>query len=102
MRGVRKRIKVVAQIFVKQCVVTNLIVERLELFGRGQLAVDEEPGNFEERRLLSQLIDWVATIAQDSLITIDECDCRLGGGSVDKPVVERCETGLTREATDVD
>jgi hypothetical protein len=36
----------------------------------------QQPCDFEEARLLGQLLDGITAIAQDALVAIDESDCR--------------------------
>ncbi len=51
VRGVRHALEVVAHVFVQQGVAANLAVERRELIGGGQLAVDQQVGDLEKARL---------------------------------------------------
>lgn len=48
----------------------------------GKLAVEEEEGGFEERRLLGELLDGISTVAQDAGLSVDEGDVGLDDGSV--------------------
>ena len=45
----------------------------------GQLAVDQQVGDLEVGRLLGQLLDRVAAVAQDAGVAVELGDGRLGG-----------------------
>src|SRR4030081_3733630 len=94
----RERTEEALQVFVKQGVPADLLVEVGKLARRGQLAVDEQPRDLEERRVLGDLLDRVAAVAEDAGIAVDVGDGRPGRCRVDEAVVERRESGLTREA----
>lgn len=57
-------------------VLHHFLGKALELFGGGELAVDEEEGGLEEVRLLSELLDGVTTVLKDTLLSVDERDAR--------------------------
>ena len=50
----------------------DLFVEGLELFFVGELSVNNQESSFQEVRLLGKLLNWVSSVLQDSLLTIDE------------------------------
>ena len=50
----------------------------------GQFAVVEQVGHLEVRRVLGQLLDRIAAIAQDAEVAVDEGDGRLGGRGVEE------------------
>jgi len=102
VRVVRQRIEEAAQVLVQQGVTTDAGVELVEFTRAGQLAVNEQPGRLEEARVLGDLLDRVAAIAEDALLAVDEGDRRAGGRRVDEPRVERGEPGLAGEGGDVD
>src|SRR5262245_23312729 len=49
----------------------DLLRPLLELRIRRQLPEDDEIGRFEIRRMLCQLLDWIAAILEHALIAID-------------------------------
>jgi hypothetical protein len=54
-------------------------LEILELLGGGQIAVEQQVADFEEMRLLGQLVDGIAAIEQLALVAIDIGDGRFAG-----------------------
>mmetsp|Transcript_33784 Transcript_33784/g.41767 ORF Transcript_33784/g.41767 Transcript_33784/m.41767 type:complete len:337 (+) Transcript_33784:557-1567(+) len=61
-------------------VLEHLLGEASELLRGGELTVDEEEGGLEEVGSLSELLDGVATVLEDALLTVDERDA---GDAVD-------------------
>ena len=55
----------------------DVVREVLQLGGRRQLALQKEPRDLEERRLLGQLLDRVTPVFEDPLVAVDERDRRL-------------------------
>ena len=47
-----------------------------QLIDRGKVAIDEQVGDLEVRRLLGQLLDGVPAIPKDALVAIDIRDSR--------------------------
>ena len=52
-----------------------------------QLAVQQEVGDLEERRVLGQLLDGVAAVLEDAVIAVDVGDGATAGGRIDEPWV---------------
>ena len=48
--------------------------ELLELLGAGQLTVDEQPGNLDERAAVGELLDGVSAVTEHAGITVEERD----------------------------
>ncbi len=69
-------------VLVNERVVGDLILPGAVLVGGRKLAVEEEVGDLEEGRVLRQLLDRVAAVAQDSLVAVDHGDRRAAGGRV--------------------
>ena len=65
-----------------------------QLLGRGQLAVDQQVRHLDEGRLLGQLFNQVAPVAQDTGVTVDVGDRALRRGGVDEAGVECGVPGL--------
>ena len=59
-----------------------LLLEVGELVGGRQLAVDEQVAHLEEGRVLGQLVDRVAAVAQDAGVAVDVGDLRRAGRGV--------------------
>lgn len=59
------------QVFVDERMAHNLGLPIGLLAGTWEGAVDEEVGNFEEGRLLHKLFDVIATVLQNTFISID-------------------------------
>ena len=104
VRVLREPVVEALDVFVQQCVLADLAAELVSLRLRGQLAVDEEPRRFEERRVLlvGDVVDVVAAVAEDANLAVDERDRRLGGAGVHVAVVECDESGLRAQLRDVD
>ena len=59
-----------------------MLLTILQLRGRGQLAVQQQIGDFEEGAFLRQLLNGVAAIAQNAFVAIDEGDGAVARGGV--------------------
>ena len=76
--------------------------EPIELLARRQLAPDEQVRDLEERRLLGQLLDRIAAVAQDPRFAVEEGDGARAGAGVAVAGVERDQPGIAAEPADVD
>ena len=63
-------------------VVADVLGPLVELRLVGQLAFVQQVGHFEEGRLLGDLLDRIAAIAQDAAVAVDEGDGAAAGGGV--------------------
>ena len=72
-------IKEVAQLLVHHSVVLDGADERFFLLCIWQLTVQQQVAGFQVIGLLSQLIDWVATVQQYTGAAVDISDGRLSG-----------------------
>src|SRR5690606_12309176 len=86
------------QVLVQHGVDPDLVREVGQLRGGRQFAVDEQVRDLQEGRVLGQLLDRVAAVAQDARVTVDESDLRGAAGRVDEPRVERYVPGLLEQA----
>ena len=77
-------------------------LEGRELRRRGELPVEQEVRDLDEGRLLRELLDGVAAVAQDALLAVEEGDRAGGGGGVQEAGVERHEAGAGPQLRDVD
>src|SRR5438128_6197549 len=59
-----------AHVLVHVSVARDVVPELIVLLLRRQLTVAEKPRYLQERRVLSQLLDWISAITQDSLVAI--------------------------------
>lgn len=99
---VRQPVEELLQVFVQQGVAPDAVVEVLEFARARNLAVDEQPGDLEERQPLRHLLDGVTAIPQDSLVAIDVRDVRLRRRGVHEAVVEGGHPRLLGERREVD
>ena len=67
-----------------------------------QFAVDQQVADLDEGRLLGELLDRVAAVAQDPGVAVDVGDGALGRGGVDEAVVEGGVAGLGQQRTQSD
>ena len=86
----------------QQRVPLDLGGELLQLFLGRQFAVDQQVADLDERRLLGELLDRVAAVAQDARVAVDVGDGALGGGGVDEAAVEGGVAGLGEQRTQRD
>ena len=69
-------------VLVDERVVGDLVHPVLGLLLRRQLAVDQQVRDLEQARVLRQLLDGVAPVAEDPVGTVDVGDVRAAGGGV--------------------
>ena len=60
-------------------------LQRVQLGLLGQLAVPKQVDHFLKRRVFSQGVDVITLVTEDSQISIDETDIRLGGNNPFEP-----------------
>ena len=78
-----------AHVLVDERVVGDLVRPRLELALVRQIAVQQEVCDLEVRRVLGELLDRVAAIAEDAIVPIEVGDRRAaGGGRQERRVVD--------------
>ena len=65
------------ELFMHHRVVGDIAVEPGELGLAWQFTVEQQVGHLKERGMLGQLLDRIATISQDALVTVDEGDVAL-------------------------
>jgi hypothetical protein len=74
---------------VDERVVRDVVSPGIELARGGQLAVDEQVGHLEVAGLLGELLDGIAPVAQDAVLTVELGDgARCGRGGHQGGVVE--------------
>ena len=67
----------------------DVVLPRVELLSVGQLAVAQQVGDFEVVRVLGELFDRVAAVAQDAGVAVELGDRALAsGGAHEARVVE--------------
>ena len=76
--------------------------EPIQLLARRQLAPDQQVGDLQEGRVLGQLLDRVAAVAQDPLLAVEEGDRAGAGAGVAVAGVEGDQPGLAPQPGDVD
>ena len=82
VRVVVEAVHELLDVLVDPRVVGDLPRELLERPGRRQLAAQQEVGHLEEARLLGELLDRVAAIPEETLVTVDERDRAARGRGV--------------------
>ena len=71
--------------------------ELLQLLLGGQFAVDKQVADLDEIRLLGELLDRVAPVAQDAGVAVDVGDGAPGGRGVDEALVVGGVAGLGQQ-----
>ena len=69
-----------AHVLVDEGVVGDLVDPLVELLGGGQLSVDQQVRHLEVGRLLGQLLDRVAAVAQHAVVAVEVGDRARGQG----------------------
>ena len=77
-----KPIHELLHVFVYDGVVFDLVGPFSQLVGLGKLASVEQIGHFQKRALFGQLINGVATVLEDPLVTIDKRNGALSRGRI--------------------
>ena len=90
----REAVEEPPQVLVQHRVLADARSKSCELVRRGQLAVDQQVGDLQERRRRGQLLDRVPAVAQDADVAVDVRDRRAARRGVDEPVVEGDVAGL--------
>jgi len=90
------------EVLVQHRVPADRVGEGTELVLGRQLAVHEQVTDLDERRVLGQLLDRVATVTQDAGVPVDEADLRRAGRGVHQAGVERDQPGLGQQLAQAD
>jgi hypothetical protein len=78
-----------AHVLVDERVVGDVVLPHLVLLGGREVAVEEEVRHLEVGRLLRELLDRVAPVAQDAGLAVELGDgARGGGGGGERRIVE--------------
>ena len=64
--------------------------------------MDEEVSSLQEGEVFSDLVDGITAITQNSLLTVDVGDFRLGGSGVHKAIVQRGQASLLGQRRQID
>ena len=102
MRVAGKAFVEVLHVLVQHRVAGDVRGERLELLLIGQPAVDQKVAGLHEGRMLGELLDGDAAVAQDAFLSIEKSDRAEAGAGVHVAVVERDVPRLGAELGDVD
>src|SRR4029077_19021264 len=102
VRIAREAVEEPLQVLVQQRVPLDQGGELLQLLRRRQFTVDQQIADLDEIRLLGQLLDRVAAVAEDARIAVDVGDCALGRGGVDEAIVIGRVAGLRQKRTQRD
>ena len=79
VRVAAEAVKEAAQLFVQHGVIGHTLAKFLILRGIGQIAIQQQIGNFEEARFFGQLINGIAAIQQNAGIAINIGDGAFAG-----------------------
>ena len=82
-----------ADVLVDEGVVGDLVLPGLVLLGGRELAVQQQVGHLEVGRVLGQLLDRVAPVAEDALVAVEIGDGALAGGGGHEPRVVEPDAG---------
>ena len=102
MRVLGQRVEHHLEVFVEHRVPADRLLEGVELRLRRQLPVGQQVGHLHEARVLGELLDRDAAVAQDALLAVDEGDRALARARVRVAGVEGDVAGLRAELGDVD
>ena len=102
MRVVAEAAKEALEGLVHHRVMRDLVLELRELVLVRQLAVHQQVGDFEEARVLGQLLDRVTAIHQHACVAIDVGDRRLAAGGRGEARIVGEAAGFLRQLRDVD
>ena len=102
VRVAREPVEERLEVLVQQRVAADLVGEFVELGLAGQLAVDQQVADLQERRVLRELVDRVAAVAQDARVAVDVGDGGAAGRGVAVAGVERGVAGAGEQLADVE
>src|SRR4051794_21618962 len=94
MRVITEGFHMVLHVFVQNSVMRYVKLPCSQLLYRWQLAEKKQVGRFEMRAVFGKLLDRIAPIAQNPLITVDEGDRALRRGRVGKRRIIGHETEI--------
>src|SRR5271157_2604533 len=86
---------------VQRRVIGQPIPEMLEFVARGKPAADKQKRRLRERRMLSDLLDWNAAIAEDALLTVNKRDLARAGARVAVSRIDRDKARAVPQLRDV-
>lgn len=92
----------VLDVLVQQGVLRDFVLEGGELVDVRKLTVDQQVRHLKEGGTLGQLLDRVAAVPKDALLTVEIGDRGFIGGGIAVPAVQRHQTGLGAELADVE
>ncbi len=102
MSIVGKALEELFHVFVDQAVVRQLSSKFRQLFGIRQVAVQQQPGNFDKVGLLCQLFDGVSAITQNPFFAINECDRAVARSGAGEGGINSNGPGLRSQLANVD
>jgi hypothetical protein len=83
-------------------VIGDVVLEGSLLLARRQFAIKQEVAHLDEIALFGQILDGISTMAQYSLVAVDEGDLGIAASSRRIAGIEGEVTGLTVQPLDVD
>ena len=82
MRIVVKSIHELLHVLVNHGVVSDQVGPRVQFAWVGQFTVEQQVSDFEKAAFLGELLDWIATIAQNPPVSVEIGDRALAGCGV--------------------
>ena len=79
----------------------DFVVESVKLRFGGQCAVNQQVSYFQKARLLGQLLNGVAAVAQNAFFAVEERDGAFGGAGVFVARIEGYVAGLVAQLADI-
>ena len=74
MRVISESFQKLPDVLVHVCVIRDVLYPGIVLELRGQFAISKQVRDLQKRRAFRKLLDGITPIAQDALVTVDECD----------------------------
>jgi hypothetical protein len=90
------------QLLVDHRVMADVVGEPLELRRRRQLAVEQQPANFQIAAILDEVGDRIATIEKDAVVAVDVSDRRATGTGLTQCGVIGKAPGIFMETANID
>ena len=100
MSGARERTHEGTEVFANHRLVIDVRAELLILSPARQLAMAQQPRHFQKIGVLAQLLDGVATVAQNRMLAVDVGDFRFALCSGEESGVERYPAVITQLGND--
>ena len=81
----RKTLEELLHVFVDHAVVSELPAPLGQFLPVGKLAVNQQVADFRKRRVLGELLDGIAAVAENTFLAVDERDHAFARSRVSEP-----------------